>query len=89
MFLRQPLPLRPRARLHQRRHSLIEQIVVLIHVDDVEDDALVLLAVVDGEVEPEAMARVTSVGSKAEVVLELTNEENIPEVAGLKRGIET
>ena len=65
VFLRQSLPLRSGRRFHKRCHPLVEQVVVLVHVHDVEDHTLILLAVVDGEVEPEAVAGVASVGAEA------------------------
>jgi hypothetical protein len=47
-----------------------------------------LLAVVNGEVEPKAMTRVARVRPETQVVLELANEQDIPEVSRLERGIE-
>lgn len=67
----QPLPLGPAGRLYQRRHAVLEQVAALVHVDDVEDDALVLLHVVHGEVEPEAVPRIARVRPQEQIVLEL------------------
>lgn len=50
------------------------RLITFVHVDDVEDHALVLFAVVDGEVEPEAMTRIARIGSEAKVILKLTDQ---------------
>jgi hypothetical protein len=43
---------------------LIKRIVTLTQVDDIENDSLILLAIIDGEVKPESMARVACIGTK-------------------------
>lgn len=88
MLFGQPLPLWSRRRFHQRRHSLAEQIVALVHVHDVENHSLVLLAIVDREVEPEAVSRIAGVRSKTQVVLELTDKQDVPEVSRLESRVE-
>lgn len=88
MLLGQPLPFRSRRRFHQRRHSTVEQIVVLGHVNDIEDHSLILLAVVNREVEPETISRIASVWSEAQVVLEFSDQQNISQISGFEGGIE-
>ncbi len=47
------IPFFPACRTDDRGHALLEEVPGSAQVDDVEDDSLVLLDVVDGEVEPE------------------------------------
>jgi hypothetical protein len=88
MFLGQSLPLGPGRRLYEWRHRLIEEIVVLVDVDDVENDSLVLLAVVNGEVEPKPVPRIASVRAQTQVIFKFTNEQHIPEISGLESSVE-
>lgn len=55
------LPLRAAGGLHQRRQAVPKQISRLAQIYDVENHALVLLHVVDGEVEPKPVPRVAGV----------------------------
>jgi hypothetical protein len=88
MLFGQSLPFRSRRWLHQWRHTRVEQIVVLVQIDDIENHSLVLLAIINREVEPETMTRIARVGSQTQIVLEFTNEQNIPEISRLERSIE-
>jgi hypothetical protein len=52
--LRHPLPSRPRRRLYHGRQAAAEQAVGLAQVHDVDEDALLTLSVLHGEVEPKS-----------------------------------
>lgn len=67
---------------------MTEQIVALREVGNGENHTLILLAIVDGEVEPETKTWIACVGSKAQVVLVIVGENDIAEIACLECCIE-
>ena len=54
VLLRHPLPPRATRGLDERRHAVAEEVVVLAQVHDVQQDALVALRVLHGEMEPKS-----------------------------------
>ena len=68
------LPSAPGGGPDDRGHPTLEKVLRLAEVDDVEDDPLVLLDVLHGEVEPEPDPRVAGVRTDEQVVLVLGDE---------------
>ena len=63
--------------------------VAAFAIDDIEDDPLVLVNVLHGEVEPEPVPRVAGVRSDVQIILELVYEIHSPEISGLEYRVKT
>ena len=68
------IPFSPACWTNNGRHALLEEVPGSTQVDDIEDDPLVLLHVVDGEVEPEPDPGVARVRTNKEVVFVFSDE---------------
>ena len=67
----------------------MEQVLGLAQIDDIEDDSLVLVNILNGEIEPQSVSWITGIRSDIQIIFKLVDEVHSAKVPRLEYRVKT